>query len=693
MNTDNPELIDNFEQFFKRYYSDEIAELAMNYPNEQRSLHVNYSDLYKYDSDLADDYRNNPEQMQEYAEEALRLYDLPVDIDLADANVRVHNLGEENTYSIGEYSPSKRHKDEPYFGIRGQITKATKVKPEPEELAYECQRCGTLTYIPQDGSTAGEDEPHECQGCERQGPFKVNFDRSEFQDYQKIRVKQPPSEANGGDGATIDAYLRDDIAGDVDPGDLATVNGELKLRPSSDDNETAFETFMDAHAVDQEETKFEEMDITQEDIEKIQRIANGERGDPFELLIDCLAPKVKGYRKIKGAIILQTFEGVRVEHDNDDADRGTIHILLLGDPGTSKSVLLRAAKLLSPRSVYTSGKGATPAGVTATATRGDGFDSNSWSLEAGAFVVASGGRVSFDEIDKTPPEVRSSLHSTLANGKVSVSKAGINTELEAQTSMLAAGNPEYGRFDPYKPVGEQIELGDAMMSRFDLMFMIRDNVGDEDDREVTDHMVEHHREAKKRMASGDHGGTSGDNIPLSLEFIQKWVAYAKQHVEPRIKDDEVAESLKESFNSLRDMYGGDPDAPVPVTRRKLKGLLRLAEASARVRLSEEITMQDINRAREFVGESMRQVYRDEDGNFDADAVETGTTKAQRDRKQWVKDKIRELEDEYPSGAPIDGVVSAATEEGFAESKVRSDIKAWKDKGEAYEPDSGHIMLM
>ncbi|MFB6173594.1 MAG: AAA family ATPase, partial [Halobacteriales archaeon] len=178
---ENTELVDQFQRFFRNYYREAIGELAQGYPNEKRSLRIDWNDLYQFDPDLADDYLEQPEQLREHAEEALRLYDLPVDVSLGRAHIRVFNLPE--TTEIRAI----RHRDiNTLVAVQGIVRKATDVRPKIQEAAFECQRCGTLTYVPQSG---GFQEPHECQGCERQGPFTINYDQSTFVDAQKLRVQ------------------------------------------------------------------------------------------------------------------------------------------------------------------------------------------------------------------------------------------------------------------------------------------------------------------------------------------------------------------------------------------------------------------------------------------------------------------------------------------------------------------------
>ena len=391
---ENQELVDRFEEFYRTYYQDEIGKLAQHYPNEQRSLFLDWADLNRFDPDLADDYRSQPEQIQPYAEEALRLYDLPVDVSLGQAHVRVRNLPQAT--EIREIR--SKHVNN-LVEVRGIIRKATDVRPKIEQAAFECQRCGTLTRIPQGGGDF--QEPHECGGCERQGPFSINFDQSEFVDAQKIRVQESPEGLRGGETPqSIDVHIEDDITGEVTPGDHARVTGVLHLEQQGSDREksTMFDIYMDGHAVEIEEEQFEDMDITEEDKRAIVELSN--EPDIYDQMVDSLAPSIYGYREAKLAMTLQLFSGVTKHLPDGSRTRGDLHMLLIGDPGTGKSQLLQYIRNIAPRSVYTSGKGSSSAGLTAAAVRDDFGEGQQWTLEAGALVLADQGIAAVDELDK-----------------------------------------------------------------------------------------------------------------------------------------------------------------------------------------------------------------------------------------------------------------------------------------------------
>ncbi|WP_302082104.1 LAGLIDADG family homing endonuclease [Salinibaculum rarum] len=391
---DDTELIDTFEEFYRNYYRNAIGELAQKYPTEQKSLFVDWDDLYRFDPDLADDFRNKPQQLKEYAEEALRLYDLPVDVSLGQAHVRVQNLPE----STGIRQIRADHRGS-LISVKGIVRKATDVRPKITTAAFECQRCGTLTRIPQ---TDGDfQEPHECQGCERQGPFRINFDQSEFIDAQKLRIQESPEGLRGGETPqSIDVNIEDDITGQVTAGDHVEVTGILKLEQQGNDREKSamFDVYMTGLSVSIEDEQFEDMDITDEDKKEIVELSN--ESGIYEKMVGAIAPSIYGYEKQKLAMILQLFSGVTKHLPDGSRIRGDLHMLLIGDPGTGKSAMLQYIRQIAPRSVYTSGKGASSAGLTAAAVRDDFGDGQQWTLEAGALVLADKGIAAVDELDK-----------------------------------------------------------------------------------------------------------------------------------------------------------------------------------------------------------------------------------------------------------------------------------------------------
>jgi replicative DNA helicase Mcm len=674
----NAKLTEDLIGFLRNYYREDVAELAQYYPKEQESLYVDYGDVYRFDPDIADDLRQHPRKMLENFNEALRLYDLPIDVDLGGAQVRVTNLPDTDVHDVSEVS-RHRHIDT-LLDVRGQVQKVSDVRPRPEEAAFECQRCGTLTRIPQDGYSI--QKPHECQGCERQGPFRLERRQTDWIDHQIARLQQPPERAKGGEGETIDVHLEGDLIEECDAGDRVTLTGILDIEEMGDNQTLDFDTTVDGRAVVKEDSSYEDIDVD-EHLDEIEAIASGERGDPYELLINSINPQHHGDEDVKLAIALQMFGG----WSRGGQVRGDSHILLMGDPGCGKSTFLQAVDELAPRSTYASGKGATASGLTAAAVADD-FGDTEWGLEAGALVLADGGVACIDEIDKVNDSAVSSLHDALESQKVRVNKAGINATLNSRTALLAAGNPEYGRFDPFQPRAQQLDLGPTLMSRFDLMFMVSDSPDADVDRDVVGHMMRSRRAAAKKELGEELTDEERQSIEPAIprDTLRAYIAYAKEEVTPYIRESnsDARQYLEDEFLKLRLANADDEDNPIPVTYRQEEAIERLAEASARVRLSDEVTRDDVDRALSLVRESMEDVGIDpETGDFDADVVETGQSKTQRDRIKNILGLIEDL------GTPShEELVEKADAMGLSEDKVDHEIEKLKHKGEIIEPSDG-----
>jgi len=674
--TDSQDDAADIQEFLRRYYRDAIGELAEGFPSETKSLPIDWLDIFRFDPDLADEYRRAPARCRDHFEQTLAGYDLPVDVDLAGANVRVFNVPGPHTYPIGAYRSDSIGE---YIAVDGQVQKQTEVHPTPVVAAWECDRCGTTSEVPQ--SDGEVQEPHECPGCERQGPFSLAHKQSKWTDTQLLRLQRPPEQTKGGTSPTLDIHTRDDLVGECQAGDRVTIAGTLTIDPDATSH--GFKPQLQAHHIRIKQTDYENINIDQH-LDDIYAITSGERGDPYDLLVASIGPDIQGMQTIKKALALQLFGGVRCEYPDGTHDRGDPHILLLGDPGTAKSSLLKDVEKKAPRSTYASGKGATAAGMTAAAVTDD-FGEQEYSLQAGALVEADKGIACVDEIDKIREDARASMHEALSHQTIHINKAGINAHLPTRTALLAAGNPEYGRFREDKPIAQQINLGPTLLSRFDLLFMIDDQPDPERDAEIIEGMIETRRAAARYTADDRHEDIEEIAPAVETPVLRAWVAHAKQTVTPTIENPEVAADLKDSFHDLRQVNGGG-DGPVPVTFRKLEGLMRLAEASARVRLSDTITHDDIDRARELIGRSMSDVGMDPDaGVFDADIIETGEAASQQDKRETVLAIVTDAAGSEPAGHET--VVERGDDGGLSQADVEYAIKMLKEKGRIYEPQS------
>ncbi|MFP4628751.1 MAG: LAGLIDADG family homing endonuclease, partial [Halobacteriales archaeon] len=349
-----------FESFFRRYYRERILELARGYPEESRSLTIRWDDLYQYDPDLADALRAHPERTLAEARDALASFDVPVDVDLEGA--AVHVSGYPRTTPIRELRSAHANR---LVAVRGIVRKATPVRPKVEVAVYECLTCGGRTELVQRGHELRE--PNRCPHCERNSPFDRLDDQSRFVDAQRLRIQESPEGLRGGETPqNIDVHLEEDLTGVVSPGDRVTAVGVLKLREQESGGRTSpiLDVYLEGNHLELEEEEFEVMEVDDADVEAIEALAASD--DIYERVVDSIAPSIWGYEEEKLAMALQLFSGVRKNLPDGSRVRGDIHVLLVGDPGTGKSQLLQYISKIAPRSVYTSGKGSSAAGLCVT---------------------------------------------------------------------------------------------------------------------------------------------------------------------------------------------------------------------------------------------------------------------------------------------------------------------------------------
>ncbi|MFB6284760.1 MAG: minichromosome maintenance protein MCM [Halobacteria archaeon] len=680
MAVENVELNDKWETFYRRYYKNRIGEIAKG---EKSSLEIDYSDLYQFDSELADDLIRHPEDIRESASQALTNFDVAADVSLENTNVRIKNY--EDKTGIREIRSEDVNN---LIAVEGIVRKATDVRPKVLEATFECQRCGSMTTVKQSGNEFKE--PYECRGCERKGPFDILYEQSEFVDAQKLRVQESPEGLRGGQTPQkIDVNIEDDITGQVTPGDRVTATGILRATPQ--DDSTTFDLHMEGINVEIEDQDFEDFEITEEDVERIQEIAASER--IYEEMVESIAPSIYGYEEEKLAMILQLFSGVTKELPDGTHIRGDMHILMVGDPGTAKSQLLQYVQKIAPRGIYTSGKGSTSAGLTAAAVQDD-FGDGKWTLEAGALVLADKGVACVDEVDKMEPHDRSALHEALEQQQVSVAKAGITATLKSRCSLLGAANPKYGRFDQYEGIAEQIDLEPALISRFDLIFTVTDDPDKKQDSKLARHILKTNFAGELAESGGDAEDELEEIEPdIEPDIFRKYVAYSRRNCNPRMTD-RARERLEEFYVDLRTKGSSEGDA-VPVTARKLEALIRLAEASARVRLGQMVTVEDAERAIDVTMSSLDRVGRDpETGEFDADIIESGHSQSQRERIKGIKEVIQTILDENEDGkAHIDEITGLAEENGMERQKAIEEIESLKRSGEILEPENDHYRLV
>ena len=690
-------LVAQWQSFFEENCKSDIETVALSYP-QKRSLYVDYWDIDKADSKLAEMILEQPYKAFYNAEHSLR------DIDVAAENqlklhLRVTNLPDTNKIIIRHIRANHLGK---MMAIDGLVKKRTEVRPKLQVAAFQCQKCGAIVKIEQEEDILKE--PSECYedqgGCGRVSSFKLLSSMSQFIDSQKLEIQENPEGLRGGaQPERITVFMEDDLVGEIQPGDRVVINGILHSmqRRRGTYKLTSFDKTMDAISIENQELAFEEVEVTPEDEKEI--IKTSKDPEIYQKIRKSVSPTIYGMDVEKEALVLQLFGGVAKEMPDGTRIRGDIHSLLVGDPGTAKSQMLTYMSKLSPRSVYASGKASSAAGLTAAAVR-DEFGEGQWTLEAGALVLADMGIACIDEIDKMEDTDRSSLHQAMEQQEISVAKAGINATLKSRCAIFAAANPKLGRFDEFLPIHEQINMPPALLSRFDLIFSIIDKPNRTQDDELAQHILMTHKAGEvsenilktKNSKYTKKQQTEMMKIVKPLfepEFLRKYVAYAKRNIFPVLTDDAM-EMIKNYYVDFRN----SSEDSVAFTPRQLEAFVRLAEASAKIRLSEEANIEDAKRAIYIIEQYLRRVGMDrETGKFDIDIIATGISHSQHDRMRLLMDIIQRLCNEAKDGNAARGdIVQEAEIEGLESSKVEEALDRLKRQGQIYEPVHGKYKI-
>jgi replicative DNA helicase Mcm len=389
--------------------------------------------------------------------------------------------------------------------------------------------------------------------------------------------------------------------------------------------------------------------------------------------MNSLAPSIYGYDHIKESIMYLLFGGVP-KNLPDITIRGEMNALLIGDPGTAKSQLLQYVARIAPRGLYTSGRGTTAAGLTAAVIREKG---GGMSLEAGALVLADKGIACIDEMDKMRPEDRVAIHEAMEQHTVSVAKGGIVATLNARTAILAAANPALGRYEPHRTVAENISLPVTILSRFDLIFVLRDVPNKEADGKMSEHILEMHRK-----------GLSPVEPPIPLDLLRKYISYAKG-IKP-VLTQEALQRLKDFYLAMRSASESE-GSPVAITARQLESLVRIAEAKARVALRKEVLSEDAEAAITIMKRSLEEVGIDLSSyKIDIDLIMTGKPKSVRDKLQTVLSTLMEMEKETGIVEKTALLNELETKYTISTGEAERLIGQLLREGTIYEPREGYL---
>lgn len=679
--------INELVEFIETYYRDEIGTLCQRYPNDQQSFWISHNDLWRHDADFADDVLNHPEKMKEWLCEAINAYDIPVDYDLSDVVVRIHDLPPERERSITDL---RSDDSGDFLAIEGVLEQATKAKEVPHKLSFLCERCGANTVIPQNDPNNIQ-EPYQCGGCEKSGPFTVDHDESEFIDEIKCNLKQPADEAPSGEGESITVVVRGDLIEINDKhiqtyvGERVVVNGLIKRRQESK-NSREFIRYIKADSFDFPNQK-DEINVA-EHIDEIK--AEAGKDNCIDRFAQSLVPQLyetDAWDVGLKIAVAYLFGSPRIDlrlNDAIEADatfRGDVHVAFIGDPGTMKSGVSRAIHQFSPKSEHRSATGiSSEVGLTASAVQDDHFEGGKWTLKPGVLVRGNGGHVIIEEIDKTGADLNRMNDALEGDQQITVDKAGISATLETRVGLLVTANPEHGRFNKDEPRPQQINIDGSLLSRFDAILMIEDNADIDLDTEIAEQIGGSYKEA----AEAEFGGrTEFDTLDrhITPELGRAWIQYARENINP-IPTREALDMLKEWYAEDARQLNDDPNT-FSATPRKMEVGLRFASAFARVRLSEQLTVKDAERAIEVQKALIGQTFDGEASAFNADQFnEAGivdhTDKwdadSNRERKekvaQWLSENGEASKEEIIDGLPWkDSKVEYAVQEAYKDGRI------------------------
>ncbi|CBF86963.1 MCM DNA helicase complex subunit MCM2 [Aspergillus nidulans FGSC A4] len=517
--------------------------------------------------------------------------------------------------------------------VSGVVTRRTGVFPQLKYVMFICQKCN-MTLGPYQQESSSEVKVTMCQNCQSRGPFTVSSEKTVYRNYQKLTLQESPGSVPAGRlPRQREVILLADLIDSAKPGDEIEITGIYRNSYDAQLNNKngfpVFATIIEANHVIKSHDQQAGFQLTEEDEREIRALSRDP--DIVEKIIRSIAPSIYGHQDVKTAVALSLFGGVRKETQGKMSIRGDINVLLLGDPGTAKSQILKYVEKTAHRAVFATGQGASAVGLTASVRR-DPLTSE-WTLEGGALVLADRGTCLIDEFDKMNDQDRTSIHEAMEQQTISISKAGIVTTLQARCAVVAAANPIGGRYNSSAPFSENVQLTEPILSRFDILCVVRDLVDPSEDERLASFVIEsHHRANPSKPLRDEHGNLinadgerideegyriDDDGIRLPLrpdeiearnaardnddekegeipqELLRKYILYAREHCRPKlyqIDQDKVArlfaDMRRESLAT----------GAYPITVRHLEAIMRIAEAFCKMRLSEYCSAQDIDRA-------------------------------------------------------------------------------------------------
>lgn len=503
--------------------------------------------------------------------------------------------------------------------VDGVVTRRTGVYPQLQRTFYDCMKCAAVLG-PYFQTGDKEIKLGSCPSCQSKGPFQVNVKETVYRNYQKVTLQESPGSVPAGRlPRSKEIILLHDLVDSVRPGEEVIVTGiyqhSFEAAQNARHGFPVYSVNIEANHVQKKGDQYSVARLTDDDKAEIRALGRDPRIG--ERIVASIAPSIYGHKNIKQGITLALFGGQEKHPSATHRLRGDINMLLLGDPGTAKSQFLKYIERVAHRAVYTTGKGASAVGLTA-AVHKDAI-TGEWTLEGGALVLADRGVCLIDEFDKMNDQDRVSIHEAMEQQSISISKAGIVTQLQARCSVIAAANPIGGRYDASKTFSENVELTDPILSRFDILCVIKDTVDPVNDEKLAEfvvgsHAASHPNDVAMAAAAEEEGGTAAGNNGadgpaastsgtagmLSQQMLRKYITYAKQTCRPKLQSadyDKIAQVYAELRKESSVTHG------MPIAVRHLESMIRMSEARAAMHLREYVNDADIDCAIRIMLES------------------------------------------------------------------------------------------
>ncbi len=678
-------LADEVKEFLKQHKDKQgsfnyVEQIDQMMPKNSRYIVVDYNDLVSHPQ-IESKFNQNPDEIiaafsraiKEILQERFPQYATKIKEEI---RARIVNYPVQR--SLRQINAEIINK---MTSVSGMVVRSSEVKPLAKEITYKCSNDHEFHITLEKGMTVpplyrcGVDP--KCTSKD----FTIQPDKSRFIDFQIARLQELPEDLPPGQlPHYVDVTIKQDLVDNARPGDRIILTGIVRIEQEyfvgARSTSGLYRLRIDGNNIEflggrgsKTSRKTEREEVSPEEEKIIKSLS--QNPDIYNRLVDSFAPHIQGHTLIKEAILLLIAGSTQRLLQDGTKIRGDINIFLVGDPGTAKSEMLKFCARIAPRGLYTSGRGSTAAGLTAAVVRDK---SGIMMLEAGAVVLGDQGLVCIDEFDKMKPEDRSALHEVMEQQSASIAKGGIVATLNARTSILAAANPMYGKYDPFKNITENVNLPIPLLTRFDLIFVVRDIPSKEKDSRIAKHIINLY--------------TPGGNDTRSLidsDILTKYLSYSKR-INP-VLTKEAEDEILAYYMKMRNV---ESEEMITVTPRQLEGLIRLATARARLLMKNQVEAEDAERAIFLIESMLRDAGVDVNtGKVDLGVLQ-GRAHSEVSKMQLFMDVLKSLEGDNKMAVEERLFIKELVKSGkFTEEEARNYLRRMLREASIYESKPGH----